>query len=77
MPEYLTSPVLEPSGPYSKSTADPWVHFGDGSAEFEYYLPAGPHTLTLQIGDGEHRTLDEPGLCNIITVTAEESDSEH
>jgi hypothetical protein len=34
-------------------------------------LPPGQHTLTIQIGDGEHRTLDEPGLCQTITVTVE------
>lgn len=52
--------------------ADPWVHFGDGSATIEMQLPAGEHTLTIQIGDGEHVTLDEPGLCQTITVTVEE-----
>ena len=53
-------------------TADPWVHFGDGSSEIDFSLAPGEHTLTLQIGDGEHRTLDEPGLCTTITVTAAE-----
>ena len=53
-------------------TADPWIHFGDGSSEIEYSLPPGEHTLTLQIGDGEHRTLPEDGLCNTISVTASE-----
>jgi len=52
--------------------ADPWIHFGDGSATIEMQLPPGEHTLTIQIGDGEHVTLDEPGLCQTITVTAEE-----
>jgi hypothetical protein len=52
-------------------TADPWVHFGDGSSTIEFSLPPGQHTLTLQVGDGEHRTLAEPGLCTTITVTAE------
>ena len=52
--------------------ADPWVHFGDGSATIEMQLPLGEHTLTIQIGDGEHVTLDEPGLCQTITVTVEE-----
>jgi len=54
--------------------ADPWVHFGDGSATIEMQLPAGEHTLTIQIGDGEHVTLDEPGLCQTITVTVEEAE---
>ncbi len=52
--------------------ADPWVHFGDGSATIEMQLPAGEQTLTIQIGDGEHVTLDEPGLCQTITITVEE-----
>ena len=49
--------------------AAPWVHFGDGSKTFETLLPAGQHTLTLQIGDDEHRTQD--GLCTTISVTVE------
>ena len=48
--------------------ADPWVHFGDGSAAIEMQLTPGEHTLTIQLGDGEHRTLDEPGLCESITI---------
>ena len=52
--------------------ADPWVHFGDGSSVIEMQLPPGEHTLVLQLGDGEHRTLDEPGLCTVITVNVEE-----
>ena len=51
--------------------ADPWVHFGDGSATIEMQLPAGEQTLTIQIGDGEHVTSDEPGLCQTITITVE------
>ena len=51
--------------------ADPWVHFGDGSATIDMQLPAGEHTLTIQIGDGEHVTLEEPGLCQTITITVE------
>ena len=52
--------------------ADPWIHFGDGSMVIEMQLPPGETTLVLQVGDGEHRTLDEPGLCQAITVTVEE-----
>ena len=52
--------------------ADPWVHFGDGSATIEMQLSAGEQTLTIQIGDGEHVTSDEPGLCQTITITVEE-----
>ncbi|MEO2198405.1 MAG: DUF4399 domain-containing protein [bacterium] len=49
--------------------ADPWVHFGDGSKVFETLLPAGSHTLTLQIGDDEHVT--QGGLCTTISITVE------
>ncbi len=49
--------------------ADPWVHFGDGSQIYETLLPAGRHTLTLQIGDDEHRT--QEGLCTTISITVE------
>ena len=49
--------------------ADPWVHFGDGSKVYETLLPAGQHTLTLQIGDDEHRT--QEGLCTTISITVE------
>ena len=52
--------------------AAPWVHFGDGSATIDMQLPAGEHTLTIQIGDGEHVTSDEPGLCQSITITVEQ-----
>jgi hypothetical protein len=50
-------------------TADPWIHFGDGSSSIELDLAPGPHTLVLQMGDGEHRTLDEAGLCAVLSVT--------
>ena len=49
--------------------ADPWVHFGDGSKIYETLLPTGQHTLTLQIGDDEHRT--QEGLCTTISITVE------
>ena len=55
--------------------ADPWVHFGDATAEIEMQLPPGEHKLALQIGDGEHRTLDEPGLCQVITITVVEGET--
>jgi hypothetical protein len=51
-------------------TADPWIHFGDGSSAIEVTLTPGEHRLALQIGDGEHRTLADPGLCQVIRVTA-------
>ena len=49
--------------------ADPWVHFGDGSNIYETLLPAGQHTLTLQIGYDEDRT--QEGLCTTISITVE------
>ena len=48
---------------------DPWVHFGDGSTTFETMLEPGEHTLTLQLGDDEHRT--QEGLCTTVTITVE------
>ena len=57
--------------------AAPWVHFGDGSATIDMQLPAGQHTLTIQIGDGEHVTSDEPGLWQSITITVEEGRTFH
>ena len=52
--------------------ADPWVHFGDGAAMIEMQLEPGEHTITIQIGDGEHVTLDEAGLCTSVTITVSE-----
>lgn len=49
--------------------ADPWVHFGDGSATFETLLEPGEHTFAVQVGDDEHRTPE--GLCSTITITVE------
>jgi hypothetical protein len=33
-------------------------------------LPPGEHTLTLQVGDDQHRAME--GLCETITVTVAE-----
>ena len=49
--------------------ASPWIHFGDGSMQIEMQLEAGTHRLCLQVGDGEHRTLDDPGMSDEITIT--------
>ncbi len=49
--------------------ADPWVHFGDGSKIYETLMTAGQHTLTVQIGDDDHRT--QEGLCTTISITVE------
>ena len=54
--------------------AAPWVHFGDGSSTIEVQLELGPAHLSLQIGDGEHRTLDEEGLCAMINLTVVEGE---
>jgi hypothetical protein len=50
--------------------AAPWVHFGDGNNVIDMQLPAGPHTLTLQIGDDLHQTIE--GLCTTISVDVTE-----
>jgi hypothetical protein len=55
--------------------AAPWVHFGDGSSTIEVQLEPGPAHLSVQIGDGEHRTLDEEGLCAMINLTVVEADA--
>ena len=39
-------------------SADPWVHFGDGSDGMEMQLEGGEYRFTVQIGDDEHRTLE-------------------
>lgn len=55
--------------------AEPWIHFGDGSNTIDMQLPPGPVHLALQAGDGEHRTLDEPGLCAMISLTVVEGEA--
>jgi hypothetical protein len=49
--------------------AEPWVHFGDASAMIDMQFEAGEHRVCLQIGDGEHRTLE--GLSAMVTFTVE------
>ncbi len=51
-------------------SADPWVHFGDGSDGMEMQLEGGEYRLTVQIGDDEHRTIE--GLCDTIVVRMED-----
>ena len=46
--------------------ADPWVHFGTGANTADLTLSPGQHTLTVQAGDDQHRTIE--GLCETITV---------
>ncbi len=52
-------------------TASPWVHFGQAQMEFDTDFLPGEHRIVLQIGDGEHRTLADPGLCASLTITIE------
>lgn len=56
-------------------TAAPWIHFSDGSDRIELQLTPGRHTLVLQVGDAEHRTLEDPGLCRKISVIATDGDT--
>lgn len=51
-------------------SADPWIHFGDGSNSIETQLAPGQHRLTVQAGNDEHVTLE--GLCETISITVEE-----
>ena len=57
-------------------TADPWVHFGDGSSVYETQLDPGTYKLALQAGDGEHRTLEGAGYCEVINITVKEAEAE-
>ena len=49
-----------------------WVHFGDGSTTIDMQLEPGEHTMVLQLGDDEHRTQAEDGLCASVTFRVEE-----
>ncbi|HJO16746.1 MAG: DUF6130 family protein [Vicinamibacterales bacterium] len=49
--------------------ADPWVHFGTGSFMIDMQFEPGPHRVCLQIGDGEHRTIE--GLNAMVSFTVE------
>ena len=46
---------------------DKSLHFGKGQTETDLTLPPGDHTLTLQFGDGGHRSYG-PDLSKTITV---------
>ncbi|MBB5408013.1 hypothetical protein HDG34_001945 [Paraburkholderia sp. HC6.4b] len=46
---------------------DKSLHFGKGQTEADLTLPPGDHTLTLQFGDGEHRSYG-PEMSKTITV---------
>jgi hypothetical protein len=43
------------------------LHFGKGQTETDLTLPPGDHTLTLQFGDGAHRSYG-PEMSRTITV---------
>ncbi len=47
-----------------------YKHFGKGQTETIIKLTPGKHTLTLQLGDGAHRSLGER-MRKTITVTAQ------
>ncbi|KFL49505.1 DUF4399 domain-containing protein [Burkholderia pyrrocinia] len=47
--------------------SDHSLHFGKGQTETDVKLPPGPHTLTLQLGDGAHRSYG-PEMSSTITV---------
>ncbi len=51
-------------------SADPWIHFGDGSDGMEMQLEGGEYRFSVQIGDDEHRTIE--GLCETITIRMED-----
>jgi hypothetical protein len=47
--------------------SDKSLHFGKGQTETDVTLPPGDHTLTLQFGDGAHRSYG-PEMSQTITV---------
>lgn len=47
--------------------SDKSLHFGKGQTETDLTLPPGDHTLTLQFGDGAHRSYGPP-MSSTITV---------
>lgn len=48
--------------------AAPWQHFGDGSNSYTLQVEPGAYTLTVQLGDDAHRTLEGEGFCETISV---------
>ncbi|MBC8748042.1 hypothetical protein OKW43_003787 [Paraburkholderia sp. WC7.3g] len=49
------------------AATDKSLHFGKGQTETDLTLPPGDHTLTLQFGDGAHRSYG-PDMSKTITV---------
>ncbi|WP_153102240.1 DUF4399 domain-containing protein [Paraburkholderia hayleyella] len=46
---------------------DKSLHYGKGQTETDVTLPPGDHTLTMQFGDGAHRSYG-PAMSQTITV---------
>ncbi|WP_176115977.1 DUF4399 domain-containing protein, partial [Burkholderia cepacia] len=46
------------------------LHFGKAQTETDIQLPPGKHTLTLQFGDGMHRSYG-PAMSQTITVNVD------
>ena len=61
-------------GPVKKNEvigkSEKMLHFGDASTKTTLTLEPGPHTLTLQFGDGAHRSYGEK-FAETITVNVE------
>lgn len=49
-----------------------WIHFGDATATIDMMLEPGEHSFVLQLGDDEHRTQTDEGLCASVTIRVEE-----
>ena len=54
--------------------AEPWIHFGDGSSTIDVQLTPGTHHISIQVGDGDHRTLPDEGLCSMIDIEVVEAE---
>jgi len=63
--------LLIDSGPLPKGTVipanDTSLHYGKGQTEADVKLPPGDHTLTMQFGDGAHRSYG-PEMAQTIKV---------
>jgi hypothetical protein len=63
--------LLIDSGPLPKGTVipanDTSLHFGKGQTEADVKLPPGDHTLTMQFGDGQHKSYG-PEMSSTIKV---------
>ena len=50
--------------------SDSWLHFGEGETSADMHVEPGAHTLTLQVGNDDHRALE--GGCTTISITVAE-----